>query len=306
MKRLGLKIIGALAISVFFLSCGGSKKIDTETLHSELDSINKVNDAPDVNTEAVKEILQSIPSPIEISFLIKETGSNYNQVYLNDPDNKDSYTNSYKKALNLGVYGADLAYTNIYNKSQDGIYYLDAVTDMANGLDIGQFFDYSTLKELIKHNDNLDSLLLITTSNFEKINNYLQEKNRAQISVMLLYGGWVEGLHLLNKVNKATPNEEIKERIGEQKVMIEQLSKLLGYYEFDPNVKELLSELSKLKKVYDEEVKIETVEGETTFEIIDGAMTPVSNSYTEVIISDETVTTIDKKVTELRSQIINK
>lgn len=306
MKKLSLKIIGGLVLATFFLSCGDSKKIDTETLHSELDSINQVNDAPDVNTEAVKEILQSIPSPIEISFLIKETGSNYNQVYLNNPDNKDSYTNSYKKALNLGVYGADLAYTNIYNKSQDGIYYLDAVTDMANGLDIGQFFDYSTLKELIKHNDNLDSLLLITTSNFEKINNYLQEKNRAQISVMLLYGGWVEGLHLLNKVNQATPNEEIKERIGEQKIMIEQLTELLGYYKFDPNVKKLLTDLGKLKKLYDENVKIETVEGETTFEIVNGAMTPVSTSRTEVIISDETVSIINTEVTALRNQIINK
>ncbi len=306
MKHICLKIIGALLLTTFFISCGGSKKIDTETLHSELDSINKMNDVPDVNTDAVKEILQSIPSPIEISFLIKETGSSYNQVYLNNPENKDKYTNSYKKALNLGVYGADLAYTNIYNKSQDGIYYLDAVTDMANGLDIGQFFDYTTLKELIKHNENLDSLLLITTSNFEKINNYLQDKNRAQISVMLLYGGWVEGLHLLNKVNRATPNPEIKERIGEQKIMIEQLSKLLGYYKFDPNVKRLLTELSSLKKIYDEDVKIETVEGETTFEIVDGAMTPVSSSSTEVIISDETVTAIENKVIELRSQIINK
>jgi hypothetical protein len=46
---------------------------------------------------------------------------------------------------------------------------------LANDLSIGQFFDFTTIAKLATNSKNLDSLLLITTQNFNSINSYLQE-----------------------------------------------------------------------------------------------------------------------------------
>lgn len=300
MKFLHYSLIVFSAVTLF--ACGGGNKIDTEKLLSEVDSVNTVNDVPQIDPKAVQDVLQSIPSPLETSFLIKETGSDYNLDNLNSTKNISKYSTSYDKALNLGIYGADLGYTNIFEKSQDGVFYLDAVTNLAEQLNIGQFFDYQTLKQLIKHNDNLDSLLMVTTSNFEKINTYLQEKNRSQLSVLLLYGGWIEGTNFLTQVYSKTKNAELREKIGEQKIVLEQLTKLLGYYEYDSNIKVLIEDLKLLEKDYSN-VKIETTEGETSFQVVNGVMQAVSTSSTKVIVEDKTIQDITNTVNKIRKNI---
>jgi len=300
MKFLHYSLIVLSTLTLF--ACGGGNKIDTDKLLAEVDSVNTVNDVPQIDPKAVQEVLQSIPSPLETSFLIKETGSDYSLDNLNSTQNISKYSTSYDKALNLGIYGADLGYTNIFEKSQDGVFYLDAVTNLAEQLNIGQFFDYQTLKQLIKHNDNLDSLLMVTTSNFEKINTYLQEKNRSQLSVLLLYGGWIEGTNFLTQVYSKTKNAELREKIGEQKIVLEQLTKLLGYYEYDSNIKILIDDLKLLEKDYND-VKIETTEGETSFQVVNGVMQAVSTSSTKVIVEDKTIQNITNTVNKIRKNI---
>lgn len=296
-------ILILLISPVIFTGCGGSDNERNAKDLAELDSINANIEAPTIDAAVLNGIIQSIPSPLEIAFLVKEVGGEYNKTYLNNTDNLHKYNSSHAKALNLGVYGADLAYANIFNKSQDGLSYLSAVTSLAEDLSIGQFFDANILKKLIKHNDNLDSLLLITTSNFEKINLYLQEQNRSQLSILLLTGGWLEGLNLLCDVYNKNPNPELKERIGEQKVVLEQLLQLLNYYEHDENINKLREQLKPLESVY-KDVTIEIVEGEVSFEVVDGIMQVVDNSYSKVAVTDEQIKTISTSVISSRKSII--
>lgn len=289
--------------SSLLCSCGSGNKPSSEEVLAELDSINSEVEAPKIDPDVLSGIIQSIPSPLEVAFLVKEVGGDYNKTFLNSTDNLHKYNSSYDKALNLGVYGADLAYANIFNKSQDGIFYLDAVTGLAQDLSIGQYFDVNILKELIKHNDNLDSLLLITTSNFEKINIYLQEQNRSQLSILLLTGGWIEGLNLLCEVYHKNPNDELKERIGEQKIVLEQILQLLNYYEHDENINVLAKQLGDLNEMY-KAVNIEIVEGDVSFEIKDGIMTVVDNSYSKVTVSKEQINAITSSIASTRKGII--
>lgn len=302
-KSIVKSTIGVLCFSALLYSCGSGSKPTSEEVLAELDSINSKVEVPEIDPNVLSGIIQSIPSPLEVAFLVKEVGGEYNKTYLNSTENLHKYNSSYDKALNLGVYGADLAYANIFNKSQDGIFYLDAVTGLAQDLSIGQYFDVHILKELIKHNDNLDSLLLITTSNFEKINLYLQEQNRSQLSVLLLTGGWIEGLNLLCEVYNKNPNDELKERIGEQKIVLEQILQLLNYYNYDENIKVLVKQLAELDETY-KQVTIEVVEGEVTFEVVDGIMRVVDSSYSKVTVSDEQIKSITKSISLTRKSII--
>ncbi|MEQ9164708.1 MAG: hypothetical protein RLO12_00510, partial [Fulvivirga sp.] len=216
------------------------------------------------------------------------------------------YNSNYRKSLNLGIYGTDLGYTNIYEQNQDGLDYMAAIKELADGLSIGQFFDIETIGRLATNSKNLDSLLLITTQNFNNINHYLQEQNRANLSVLLLTGGWLEAMHITCQVASKNPdNKELRETIGEQKIILENIVLLLSFYqEVDQNMASLLVDMQKLQAEY-ENVEIVTTYKESTFEIVDGVMVIKDNSSSEIKITNENVSSISALISSIRQKVIS-
>jgi hypothetical protein len=297
-----MKKLLILAVAVLFLGCGGGKKADDQDFQSTLDSLTNV---PKIDEELVNGILQQIPSPLEISSILKESGSKYDASILNSDQNLPKYNNNFSKALNLGVFGTDLGYTNIYEQSKDGIKFLSSIKSLANDLNIGQFFDIETIGRLASNSKNLDSLLLITTQNFNDINSYLQNQSRSQISVLLLTGGWVEAMQIVCQVAVKNPNnKELAEKIGEQQIILEQLVLLFDLFKDDTNMASLLKDLNELKAAY-AGIEIVTIRKPSTMKIVDGVAVITDNSSTTINITPENVKQITQIVNTLRTKIIN-
>jgi hypothetical protein len=297
-----MRIVLVGMIAGVLLACG-SKKPDEQAFLNSLDSAK--NKPSSVNEEVLNRVLGQIPSPLEISILLKESGSKYNGALLNSPDNLAKYNNNYKKALNLGIYGTDLGYTNIYQQNQDGIKYLSAIKSLADGLNIGQFFDIETIGRLATNSKNLDSLLLITTQNFNSINHYLQTQNRANLSVLLLTGGWIEAMQITCQVSTKDPkNKELQEKIGEQKIILEQIVLLYSYYKSDENMAGLYKDLEELKAAFDKVVITYTYK-ESTMEVVNGVAVIKDNSSTTIEITSEVVKSISDLTNSVRNKIIN-
>lgn len=298
-----------LLVPVLFLSsCGGGQDKSKELLGEDLlkEDSTSDGDQPTISQEVITDIIQQIPSPLEISALLKEVGSDYDRSILNDPEATSRYNSNYKKALNLGIYGTDLGYTNIYERNQDAIAYLNGVRTLADGLSIGQFFDFGTISRLAAQSKNLDSLLLITTKNFNSINSYLQEQKRSNMSILLLTGGWLEALHISCQVLKQNPeNQQLRDRIGEQKIILENIMLLLSFYgSSDPSVNKLTTELKKLKAVFDQ-IEIERIYEDSEYEVVDGVLVIKDNSRTEVKITDQNIADITRITDEIRNNIIS-
>ncbi|MEM6841903.1 MAG: hypothetical protein AAF632_06735 [Bacteroidota bacterium] len=300
MKKLSL-LIGAGLLLLW--SCDSGSQIDEQAF---LDSLQTAeSNSPVISEEVLESILQQIPSPLEIAVLLKESGTNYDIELLNGTDQLATYNSNFKKALNLGVYGTDLGYTNIYEQNQDAFEYLTAIRDLADGLSIGQFFDFGVIRRLATNSRNLDSLLLITTKNFNNINASLQEQQRANLSVLLLTGGWLEALHIMCQVTERNMNnEELKERIGEQKIILENIMLLLSFYsDSNPNVKELSDRMSELQAQF-EKIDITQTYAESTLEEVNGIVTISNNSTTTINITDENVKEISRVTSSIRDYII--
>ena len=288
-------------------ACGSGKQPGgDEGAILDQDTTNQQTEGPAIDKAVIGDILQRIPAPLEIAVLLKESGKKYNSGYLNSPDNLPKYNSNFQKALNLGIYGADLGYTNIYEQNQDGVKYMGAIKDLADGLSIGQFFDIETVGRLATNSKNLDSLLLITTQNFNSINQYLQSVNRANLSVLLLTGGWIEAVHILCEVGNASPgNQELRETIGEQKIILENIILMLSFYkDTDRNMASLLTDMESLKKLY-EKVNIINTYKESTFEIVDGVMVIKDNSTSTIDIKPENVDDIRNITNSIRTKIIS-
>ncbi len=297
-----MKLTVITLVALFLTACGSSKKPDEQAFLNSLDSAKS---GPTIDEEVINSILQQIPSPLEISVLLKESGTKYNITLLNTPDNLSKYNSNYKKALNLGVYGTDLGYTNIYEQNKDGIKYLTSIKSLADGLNIGQFFDIETIGRLATNSKHLDSLLLITTQNFNSINHYLQTQSRANLSVLLLIGGWVEAMQITCQVaTKDVKNKELHEKIGEQKIILEQIVLLLSFYKEDANMALLLKDMEELKVAFDK-INITYTYKESTMEVVDGVAIIKDNSSTTINITDQDVEAIKTLTNSLRNKIIS-
>ena len=298
-----MKKIFVFALAISLAACGGKKKTDEQDFQNALDSIQDTG--PKIDEELVNGILQQIPSPLEIASILKESGSKYESSILNSEDNLSKYNTNFSKALNLGVFGTDLGYTNIYEQSKDGIKFLAAIKSLANDLNIGQFFDIETIARLASNSKNLDSLLLLTTQNFNDINSYLQNQSRSQISVLLLTGGWIEAMQIICQTAEKNPkNKDLPDKIGEQKIILEQLTLLLGFYEKDPNMASLLNDLKELEAAY-ASIEIITTYKQSTMKVVNGVAMITDNSTTSIKITPEDVKKITEIVSRMRSKQTN-
>lgn len=299
-----MKVVKTAFLLAILTACGSGGKTDEQAMLNSLDSA--AAQGPHISEAVIGDLLQEIPSPLEISVLLKESGKKYNVDFLNSADNISKYNNNYQKAMNLGIYGTDLGYTNIYEKNTDGIKYMTSIKSLADDLNIGQFFDLETISKLATNSKNLDSLLLITTQNFNEINHYFQTQNRSNLSVLLLTGGWLEAMHITCSVAASDPkNIELNEKIGEQKIVLEKILKLLSFYkDTDQHMASLLSDLDGLKQIFDK-VNITYTYKESTFEVVDGVMVIKDNSTTTVDITPEQVTEIKNISSSIRTKIIS-
>ncbi len=249
-------------------------------------------------------ILQSIPSPIEISALIKETGATYDRAHLSDPKFSKNYTMSHKKALNLGVYGTDLGYVNLYENNQDVINYLDAVKELAGGLNVGQYFDYDLLKKMVASRNNLGELLRITQKNFEKMNTELQGRKQEDVSVLILAGGWLEAMHITTTIYEKTKNPKLREKIGEQKITLQQLLLALAELKDKPNMGALYQDFDQLRLVYGK-VNLITTDGKPVIsEDSNGEIVINRDNMSKVELTDATLASIGSLVKGIRSKVI--
>ena len=203
-----------------------------------------------LSEELIGDVVQNISSPVEMAALIKSTGVAFSQKTLNKPEKTSDYNTSFKRALNLGVYSADLGYINTFDKNNIVVSYLLAVKNMADGIKVGQFFDFNALKRLATNSNNLDSLMQISVSSFNKMDSYRRTQSRSNVSSLIVTGAWIEGLYITANVIEQTNNQELINRIGEQKDIIDILLIILNNYGKDEQFANLAAELQKVKDAY--------------------------------------------------------
>ena len=251
-------ILFSTVVFILFFSCSNDS--------SEKEIISEISTAKEIAEEdggtnqidkhqfSITGMLESIPPPVELSALLKSTGAAFQKEILHNPNQVDQYNSNFKKALNLGIYGADLGYINIYGKTFATFDHLTAVYELSSALKINQYFDFETIKRLATNKRNLDSIIYITTIGFEKMNTQLRIKNQEQISFLILFGGWLESLHLAidvasNSNDKATINR-IRTMLYDESIILEDIIELIKQFEYDEDYKKLLVELQTLQKVY--------------------------------------------------------
>jgi hypothetical protein len=225
--------------------------------------------------------------------------------YLAPTHEADRLTTNFQKAIMLGIYGADLGYLNIYEKTGNSIEVLSTIKRLADGLRVGQYFDFETLKRLSLSKSNLDSLLFLSVNSYNQIDKFLRDNNRGSISALMIAGVWIEGQYLATQVALNNHDEVLRDRIGEQKIILGDLLMLLRpYRESSEEYNALYSMMEEISSRYsDVKVSYRLGEPETIEE--NGRLVMVQHEESIVEMSDAQLAEIAEKSKEIRNKLIS-
>jgi hypothetical protein len=236
---------GVLILTVALFTACGSDTIPTA--NKTADSLANYQTEPKNNNG-----FYDIPSPVQEVQLLQKAGAVYDKSILNPLENVSKYNLVNSKAINLGVYGADLSYAAVFNQPQDVILYLTASQKLAESLNIKGDFYLDVMKRMEKGSTNKDSLLKIVSDVYQKSNESLKENDESHVSVIVIAGSFIEGMFIATQVAKSVKDKDaIYERIGEFKGSLSNLVGLMTTVH-DVNFSDILSDLKSIKAIYDE------------------------------------------------------
>jgi hypothetical protein len=228
---------------------------------------------------SAQNVFNTISSRSTILDLTKKANAEYNVQFLNSPDGVNKYSLESSRALNLGVYGADLNVASIYDQTQETMLFFKCVSILAKSIGVSNSFDENMGDRMTANQDNRDSTLNIISHAFKSADVTLRKNNRPGTSSLLVAGAWIEGLYVACQTAKETKNEPIIKEIFAQN---ESLTNLIG--------------LLKSSKVADE----------SAFVITDlQSIKLMMNEKTDDIFTLDALKNLDTKITDLRTKIVS-
>ncbi len=138
-----------------------------------------------------------IPPPALLSRMIAKESIPFESQSLCDASHPEQWTSEMKKALNLGVLGADLSYLINHNQGTTIPQYLAAIRRLTDDLGISNDVDPELLNQIEAGLENPDNMLGLHGVFFRNLEAYLKKNNRNNLNTYILLGGWVESMHHL-------------------------------------------------------------------------------------------------------------
>lgn len=257
-----------LIVSVFSLFIGLAFIVQSCASDSKTSDNIESKDKKEEVVKNLKKVMIALPSPVETSLLLKKAGAGYNQNLLNPTTNSSKYNIDKSRALNLGVYGADLSYASIFNQDQTIMKYMHISKKLATDLGLLESIDPSIIERLESNHGNRDSIIFIISETFMNTNSQLKDDNRPEIAALVLAGGWIEGLYLATNLVSKIEKKDLVERIVEQKLSLNELVQLLESHKTNADIASVLVEVLKIKKAFEgiEIIKSDKIEVVTNLE----------------------------------------
>ncbi|MGA1977732.1 MAG: hypothetical protein ABSG89_07735 [Bacteroidales bacterium] len=206
--------------------------------------------------DTIKKNIESnvypLPTSAEVIKMLTDLEVGYIFGISNPKENARKYFSSSARAINMGVYGADLSYATLYNIQQGVIDYMDAIKSLADELNMSQIYDKSLYDRIKQNFDNRDELVKILTDAFNNTYKYLADNNQQTLALLVVGGAWVEGMYLTTHVSEAAYQVAgISKNLLEQKKSFDLFMEISKPYLNDHSVADFVNTLEPVRKVYE-------------------------------------------------------
>jgi hypothetical protein len=200
----------------------------------------------------IEENVYPLPTSAQVIKMLTDLEVGYIIGITNPVENTKKYFTSTKRAINMGVYGADLSYVTLYNMTQQVIDYLYAIKSLSNELNMSKIYNAALYDSIKKNYDNRDELVRILTAEFNDTYAYLADNDQQPLALLVVGGAWVEGMYLTTHVSEAAYQVAgISRVLLEQKKSFELYLEITKPYANDPIVSDFVKKLDPVNKVYE-------------------------------------------------------
>lgn len=230
-------IVAAMAMS----ACGAKQSSDNNATQISKETVET----------GVREFVYPLPTAFQVTDMLNEIGADYMVAICNDETAVDKYLTEAKRAINLGVYSADVCYASTYNQHQNVVKYMDVIRKLIDDLDMTKSVDPELPSKIENNENNKEVLSSIITDSFYDSYEYLNKNDRGPVSLLIVSGSWIEGLFLSTHISEYTfNNKEMVKITLTQKEPLEKLASLLDKYKGNESIDEMRNDLKPLIEIY--------------------------------------------------------
>ena len=252
------KLTYCLLTFLLFVACDRSK--DTSSLYNE-DDYKDVVLGEDLIRIGMPDKLDYLINNLVISdemigLLATEDKTLFDKSLLNAAENLKFYTTTKNKAVNMGVYGAELNYLIHFGQSQYSMKYMVASKQLADQIGVAMAFDQQAVEEYQTNAENRDSLISIIFGVYDNARRMLKNEEQFMLSSLVIVGSWIENMYLTTEMFSRTKSTALKSKlvtnILEQKVYMEKILEAIKLLDEGDNVfvTEIIKDLQTIDSIY--------------------------------------------------------
>ena len=200
----------------------------------------------------LKEFIYPLPTSFEVIEMINDLEIGYDIGISNFSENADQYFTEAKKAVNLGVFGADLAYASTYQMKQEVMLFLETSRKLADDLGIATIYNEELIGDVEKNIDEKEKLVDLITNSFYDIFAQLNQNGKANLALLGVAGSWVESLFITTQVSaNVYHNIGLVKIIHKQKTSLGTLMDILNDNNGDEKIDDMIKKLTPLYDIYE-------------------------------------------------------
>ena len=270
--------------------CGGNEDVKENPIEATANTSQEVSSSVEIDTTNYDYEFVP-PSPIQIASILRKANMPYEDGLTNPTENADKYASQYKQSLNFGVYACDLAYCVTNNKSTEAAAYLKTVKKMSSKVGLSAVFDNESLIKRFENNiGNQDSVMSLLFEIQMLTDDYIQDNELRDLSVIYFTGAWVEGMNIGTHTIVGNTDHKISVLLSEQMTIAESIIRGLKAVENPSN--DLVDLTDHIEEVVDAYYNLWSVkkEGENI-------------EYLDVELTHDEVVVISDMILELREEI---
>jgi hypothetical protein len=274
----------APVLFILLMACGGQEK------QAESESMQEDSAMMDTVKTQISKFVHIFPSHLKVALMFKNAGLKYDNSLLLDPGKSSKLVNTYDRAIGLGMYGVDMAYTAINNQTQTSINILKVTKSLSQQLGLESIYESNKYVEKFESNlENVDSVSAIIGDLFAETDAFLKDNDKLDLTLLSFAGGWTESVYIAASLARNNKNKAIMEMVGDQLVSLNPLIKLLGENQKNHDFKPLIKQLNEAKSILES-----------------GIVTPETETEPMVFEMDnKKLDELIKKLKEIRSKVEN-
>lgn len=218
-------------LSLALISCDSNSE-DPKSQES-LEGLDSISAPDTVVAVDDNEVSYNLPSALQIAYVFKKSGAGFVPSLLNNKSNYSKYnTSNYKRAVNFGIYSADLAYCLFNKKYQESKEYLKSCKEMGSFLGLNQAFESDNMAQRFDKNIAIEDSVVKIVSNVQLKTDVMFEQNKQKhITVIAFAGAWTESMYIATEVYAKDKNKKVLASLMEQLLLSETIIKALRVHQ---------------------------------------------------------------------------